>query len=90
MENKQKHFESSTLKLVRSTITIGGGEDEIKFDAIHNLKSFGIDIDDAVINWAHRTKKFTAASFCKYVLSKNESFVCMDSDQYERLSKIGY
>jgi len=90
MANKAKVFNPSNLNLVRSTITIGHSEGEVNFEVIHNLKSYGIDIEDAATCWIYRTKKFTAKSFCNYVLSKDPSFVCMDSEQYERLSKMGY
>ena len=88
MADNTTKFDPSNLKLVRSTITIGHSDGEIVFEVVHNLKSFGIDIDDALVNWLHRTKKFTAKSFCKYVMSKDESFVCMDSEHFERFSKI--
>lgn len=58
------------------------------FSVIHNLSNIpGMTIEGALQNWLERTKVFTDKSFCKYVMSKDESFVCLTQKQYDRLNK---
>jgi hypothetical protein len=44
------------------------------------------DINPALQNWLVRTKKFTAKSFCNYVLSKHEgddSIICLTEKEFK-------
>ena len=59
----------------------------VKFVIIHNLQNkFGMSFDGALDNWLARTNKYTAKSLCKYIMSKDESFVAMTEKQFKRLA----
>lgn len=42
----------------------------VDFTIEHNLSDFGLNLEDAVINWTARTSNFTAISLCRYVRGK--------------------
>lgn len=78
----------SKLHLFRGEIEVNGRKEIIT--VYHNLPSaHGLSIIDAVENWVIRTKKFTAKSLCKYVMSKDESFVCITEKRFNHLNKTG-
>lgn len=57
---------------------------------VHNLPdTFGMNIEGALDNWLARTNNFKAKSLCKYIMSKDNSFVAMTESQYNRINKYG-
>jgi len=75
------------LKLFKADIEFKVNDREVKFSVVHNLpKTWGLNIENALDNWLFRTKHYTAKNFCKYVMSKDPSFVCMTMEQYNHLS----
>lgn len=76
------------MKLNRADIEFKINGTPIKFSVIHNLSNrFGMSFNDAFENWIVRTKKYTAKSLCKYIMSKDQSFVAMTEKQFQRLPK---
>jgi hypothetical protein len=56
------------------------------FVVIHNLPNVkGLSIEDAVMNWIYRTRKFTAENFCQYIRSKNTGHVCYTQEEYNSM-----
>jgi hypothetical protein len=51
-------------------------DQEVKFDVQHNLSEYGMDIENAVMSWAFRTKNYTGEYFCEYVKSKDYMLKC--------------
>jgi len=75
------------MKLWRADIEFDVSGRHIKFSIIHNLQNVkGMDFYGALDCWLARTKNFTASSFCRYIMSKNESFVAMTEKQFNRLN----
>lgn len=57
-----------------------------KFSVFHNLpEKRGLSINDALINWQARTKKFTARSFCNYIKSKDINFIALTQKEYDSI-----
>lgn len=80
---------NSPVKILKFDAEFVVRDTEIQWSVYHNLrKKFGISIDDALQNWLLRTRKFTAESFCEYVMSKDQSFVCMTEKQWKRLNEV--
>lgn len=78
------------MKLRRADIQFYRGKELIKFSVYNNLPdTHGLSIQDAVDNWVVRTDTFTALSLCEYVMSKDESIVCMTTRQFNRMNKLG-
>ena len=74
------------MKLLKANVEVKVNDKWIKFTIIHNLHNrFGMSFIDALDNWLVRTNTFTATSLCKYIKSKDESFVAMTEKQYKRL-----
>lgn len=76
------------MRLQKADIEFKVNGKPVSFSVVHNLPSvFGLNISGAVDNWLVRTKEYTADSLCKYVMSKDPSFVCMTMRQYNRLNE---
>jgi len=71
------------MELIKSDIEFKIDGRLYKFSIIHNLQS----INDALDSWLVRTKKYTASQLCKYIMSKDESFVAMTEAHYNRLNQ---
>lgn len=78
------------MKLIKADVQFNVDGNPIKFSVIHNMpKTFGLSFDCALDNWLARTKKFTAKSLCKYIMSKQCDVVAMTEAEYKRLSEYG-
>jgi hypothetical protein len=53
------------------------------FDIATDMIEYGHNIEDAVYSWVHRTKKYTAESFCEYVKSKDPAIICIPADKLD-------
>lgn len=62
------------------------------FEIVHNVDSYGQDIQHALDSWIARTKNFTDVSFCEYVLSKfDDECICMPKKRFDKIcKKAGY
>jgi hypothetical protein len=75
-------------KLYEAVIKLNINGQLHRFKIIHNLPNvFGVSINDALDCWIHRTKNYSARSFCEYILSKDSSLVAMTESQFKRLNK---
>ena len=63
-----------------------------QFEIVHNIDSYGMDIQNALDSWIARTKNFTDVSFCEYVLSKfDDEAICMPKKRFDKIcKKAGY
>ena len=76
-----------SLQFQKADVRFNVNDKPIRFIVIHNLpKMRGMRFEDALDNWLARTNTFTAYSLCKYIMSKDESFVAMTEKQYKRLN----
>lgn len=54
----------------------------------NNLDEFGVDIESAFDCWQARTDNYTEASFCEYLVSKDQiNFKATPKDIYDLLNK---
>jgi hypothetical protein len=62
---------------------------KVEFKIYTNLpKIKGMRIEDAIDNWAVRTKEYTAESLCVYVMSKELPDVfCLTEEHYNKIIK---
>lgn len=74
------------LFLTESLVELSNGE---RFSIFHNLEQFGLNIDDALINWLARTNVYTNKSFCEYLEDKDpENIIALTAKEfYELMSK---
>lgn len=78
----------SNLKLFKADIEFKVNGKPVKFSVYHNLpKIKGMSMDDAVENWVHRTKVFSAKSLCRYIMSKHTEYVCMTEGTFRLLNE---
>lgn len=78
-----------TPKIFKFDVEFVVVDTKIQWSVYHNLQdTFGLSIEDALQNWMFRTRKYTAKSFCKYVMSKDPSLVCMTEKQFNRLNEV--
>ena len=62
------------MKLQKHTMQFRLNGKLTQFTIEHNLpNTHGMDIDNAIENWANRTKEYTAESLCNYIKSKDGS-----------------
>ncbi len=62
------------MKLQQNTIQFRVNGKLTQFTVEHNLpNTHGMDIDNAIENWANRTKEYTAESLCEYIKGKDGS-----------------
>lgn len=58
----------------------------VAFKVIHNCpETEGLSMNDAVINWVHRTDEYTAESLCAYVNGKGVS-VCFTEAEWNEMT----
>jgi len=69
------------INLHKADIEFNTKDGKVKFSIVHNLG----EINPALCNWLARTKKYTAKSLCKYIMSKDESFVAMPYKKFRKL-----
>jgi hypothetical protein len=55
--------------MTHSEISFNVNGKKVSFEIIHNLPP-ALDVFSALESWIHRTKDFTAKSFCNYITSK--------------------
>lgn len=68
------------LNLVSATVQFFVNKVRFRFMVLHNLPEVhGLSLNDAVNSWVHRTDKFTAQSFCDYIVSKNTDHICIQA-----------
>ncbi len=73
-------------KLMKADVEFNVNGKPIKFSIVHNLAEVkGMSFNDAFDCWVHRTKSYKAKSLCKYIMSKDESFVAMTYESYLNL-----
>lgn len=57
-------------------------------EVVHNLQDFGLDIENAFINYTARAEVITAQGFCNYVVSKDSfNLICITKDRYDELKR---
>lgn len=80
----------SASKLIKTEFKFYVGKVTKTFSVYHNLPdTFGLSVENAFDSWLFRTNTYTAASFCKYVMSKQYEYVCMTETTMKRLNKLG-
>ncbi len=68
----------------RSEIKLFNGN---KFVIVHNLRDFGLDIDEILDNWLGKTNKFTSENFCDYIMSKDPiNILAFTEERFNQLS----
>lgn len=76
------------MKLTEARVEFYVDKVKVEFKVIHNLPLVkGMSFMDALNSWLARTKIYTSKSLCKYIMSKDESFVVMTEKQYKNLMK---
>ncbi len=64
--------------LQHTTIVFNLRKKKKRFDVIHNLDEYSLDIEAAFENWWPRVRNnnFSIESFCEYVTSKDVNLIC--------------
>lgn len=49
--------------------------ERVQFNVMHNLKEFGLSINNGLTSWMMRTDEYTKKSFVKYLKSKTPTAI---------------
>jgi hypothetical protein len=75
------------LKLIKTEFKFDIGKVTKRFSVYHNLPdTFGLSIENAFDSWLFRTSNYTPGAFCRYVMSKQDEYVCMTEKTFKRLN----
>jgi len=78
------------MKITKTDIKFEVNKIPHAFTVYQNLpETRGLSIEDALNSWVHRTKTYTVYSFCKYVMKKDPSIICIDEETFNRVKKLG-
>ena len=82
-------MKEKTIALSKADVEFRVDGQLIKFTVIHNLPDIrGFSFMDAFESWIVRAKKYNAKSLCNYIMRKDDSFVCLTEEQYNRFNSL--
>jgi len=73
------------IQVEKATISFKVNGKPVRFTVYHNLKTFGLDMENAVTCWLARTDTYTAEDLCTYINNKNTGARCISENEYLKI-----